>query len=160
MSWSSDTLNLIHTLAQTSDQVLSGASQSPAGTGSTGTAAPGAAPASGAPGGPSLILFFLPVLALIIFFQITAGRKEKKKREALLNAVKKNDKVITLGGMIGTVAEIRDDEIVLRVDENSNTKVRFTRSAIQQVLTSSDTADNGTPANIEVKTKSPDRVNA
>lgn len=98
-----------------------------------GTGARG--PAGGTPQGS--LSFMLPlfiVLGGVILIQVFAARKQDKKRKSLLSAVKKYDKVVTIGGIIGTVVELRDDEVVLKVDEHSSTKIRFTRSAIQTVL--------------------------
>jgi preprotein translocase subunit YajC len=63
-----------------------------------------------------------------------AGRKEKKKRAQMLSGVKRGDRVQTIGGEIGSIVELSDTEMVLRVDEASNTRIRFARSALQQVL--------------------------
>ena len=54
----------------------------------------------------------------------------------MLNAIKKHDKVQTIGGVLGAVVEIKPDTVVLKVDESSNTRITFARSSIQQVLTS------------------------
>lgn len=108
--------------------------------GAAGTAAPGQGgpPAGTAPASPFGMMLPL-VFGLIIFMMITSmmsGRKEKKKRASMLEALKKRDRVQTYGGIIGTVVEMKDDELVLKVDESSNTRIRFSRSAIQQVLKS------------------------
>jgi preprotein translocase subunit YajC len=50
---------------------------------------------------------------------VLGGRKEKKKRAALMASLKKHDKVQTVGGIIGTVVELTAEEVVLRVDETS-----------------------------------------
>ncbi len=106
------------------------------------TAAPGqATPPGGGGQAPSNPLgMMLPlVFGLIIFMMITSmlsGRKEKKKRASMLETLKKRDRVQTYGGIIGTVVEMKDEELVLKVDEGSNTRIRFSRSAIQQVLKS------------------------
>jgi preprotein translocase subunit YajC len=42
--------------------------------------------------------------------------------------------VQTIGGVIGTIVEVKDAEVVVKIDETTNTKIRFARSAIQQVL--------------------------
>ncbi|MCA9095203.1 MAG: preprotein translocase subunit YajC, partial [Planctomycetaceae bacterium] len=57
--------------------------------------------------------------------------QEAKKRENLLSSLKKDDRVVTIGGIIGTVANISSNgkEITLKMDDNS--KVRFVRTAIQ-----------------------------
>jgi preprotein translocase subunit YajC len=136
------------TLAQNNNQGANPVfNQANPGAGSpTNTAAPGAggtttAPAptggGGAPQGSPFGGIFIPLMVMmgaIILFSFLSNRKQDKKRRQLLNAVKKYDKVVTLGGIIGTVVELRDDEVVLKVDEHSSTKIRFTRSAIQQVL--------------------------
>jgi preprotein translocase YajC subunit len=46
--------------------------------------------------------------------------------------------VVTIGGIVGTVVATRDDEVVLKVDESTNTKMTFVRKAIQRVLPESD----------------------
>ena len=40
----------------------------------------------------------------------------------------------TIGGVIGTVVELRDDEVTLRVDENTNTRITFSKASVQQIL--------------------------
>ena len=78
----------------------------------------------------------LPFLLIGVFLFILMGgnRREKKKRQAILESLKKGDKVLTIGGEFGTVVEVRDTDVVLKVDENSNTRIRYSRSAIQSVL--------------------------
>lgn len=102
----------------------------------------GGAPGGGAPAGPGGFGMMLPLLfGLMIFMVVTSmmsGRKEKKKRAELMAGLKRRDKVQTVGGVIGTIAEIKNDEVVLKVDHGSNTRIRFARSAIQQVLHSAD----------------------
>ena len=52
--------------------------------------------------------------------------------EEMLNSLRKGDKVCTVGGMFGTIAELREDEVTIKVDEN--TRIKFTRAAIQRVV--------------------------
>lgn len=75
-------------------------------------------------------------LAMIIF-SILGNRRERKKKEQMIAAVKKHDKVQTIGGVIGSIVELKPDFVVLKVDESSNTRITFARSAIQQVIKSS-----------------------
>ncbi len=84
--------------------------------------------------GGQILIIMLVVLGAMMLFSIFAGRKEKKKRQAMLAALQKGDKVQTIGGILGTVVEIRDNEVVVKVDESSNTRMRFARQAIQNVL--------------------------
>jgi preprotein translocase subunit YajC len=109
-----------------------GASQGTTGT-SSGGSQPLPAPSSGG-GGLGSIFWLFPVM-IIVMFLMTAmtGRKDKKKKAELLASVKKGDKVQMIGGEIGTVADLNNDEIVLRVEEG---RIRFARSALQVVLSS------------------------
>ena len=61
-------------------------------------------------------------------------RREKKKRAEMLGALKKGDKIQTIGGIVGSVVEVREDEVVLKVDEANNVRMRFARPAIQVIL--------------------------
>ena len=82
-----------------------------------------------------LMLVALVVLAFMFFFTISSSRKEKKKRAALAASLKKGARVRTIGGMLGTVVELRDDNtVVIKVDENANTRIKFDRSAVAAVL--------------------------
>jgi preprotein translocase subunit YajC len=79
-----------------------------------------------------LIFWLLPVMLLVmILLSASAGRKERRKREELLRSVKRNDKVQTAGGIIGIVAEMNDEEVVLRVEEG---RIRVAKSSIAAVL--------------------------
>jgi preprotein translocase subunit YajC len=49
----------------------------------------------------------------------------------MLSALAKGDKVTSIGGICGTVVEVRDDELVVKVDENNNMRLRFARWAIR-----------------------------
>lgn len=94
----------------------------------------------GAPPGPVMQLFGSSMFPLILgigllyFFMFRSRTGDKKKREALINQLKKGDRVQTIGGILGSVLEARDNEVLLKVDETSNTKIRFARSAIHKVL--------------------------
>ena len=48
--------------------------------------------------------------------------------------------MVTAGGIIGTLVDVRDAEVVLKVDESSNTKIKFTRDAIKRVVTEDESA--------------------
>lgn len=98
--------------------------------------ADGAAPAAAGEQPPfwTFILPYLPIILLFYFLMIRPQRQEQAKRDKMLSEMKKNDRVVTSAGIIGTVANISADgkEITLRVDDN--TRIRFLRSSITQVL--------------------------
>ena len=110
----------------------------PAGTpGVHSTVQPGAQPLPTAPppgSGWGQLIFFLAIIAVMWFLLLGGQRREKKKREEMLTALKKGDYVQTIGGVLGTVMDVREHEVVLKVDENNNTKLRFAKSAVQTVL--------------------------
>lgn len=81
-----------------------------------------------------LLPLMLVVLFMFIMMSVLGGRKERKRRQEMLGQVGKNDRVQTVGGVIGTVVEVKGDELVLKVDESSNTRICFARSAVQQIL--------------------------
>lgn len=127
----------------------------------TSLPAPGASqPGTGATPGSAASPFggiFLPlmlVMVLMIVMSIFSSRREKKRRGELMSSLKKHDRVLTTGGMIGTIVEINDHDVVLRMEEG---RIRFTRAAIAQVLTS---AAGGSKANaiVEAKDEVPARV--
>lgn len=83
--------------------------------------------------GPMMLLL-LGFMVLMIVFSITSGRKEKKRKEAMLTSLTKGKKVQTAGGILGTITDVRDHEVVVKVDENSNTRIRFAKSAVAAVI--------------------------
>ena len=80
--------------------------------------------------------FVLPMvlLALFLFLSSRSKKTQERKQQDILNAIKRGDKVQTIGGILGTVVEARDNEVLVKVDETNNTKIRFSRKAIHRVL--------------------------
>lgn len=99
----------------------------------------GNAPADGeprqSPGFQPQQLIFLGVIVVIMYLLMFRGPKKKQQEhKKMVAALNKNDRVRTIGGIFGTVLDVRDDEIVLKIDESTNTKMRVTPSAIATVL--------------------------
>jgi len=103
-----------------------------------------AAGTGGSGGGGSHVLFGL-VLMLVVFYGIvlSGNRREKKKRQEMLAAIGKNDRVMTIGGILGSVVTATENEVTIKVDESANVKITVTRSAIQRVL-----ADDENPGDV------------
>ena len=125
--------------------------QSAAAAAKAATAAPTTGPATVATSQPaqppetltSEIMSFAPLalMLIVVFFFMSSGRKrEQKKRDQMHNALKRGSRVVTAGGLIASVVEVRDDEVVLKVDEANNIKERYTKSAIIKVLDEGDAA--------------------
>ena len=102
-------------------------------------AAPTNAPSTSAPvwfeflhkNGPLLPLL---VLGAVWMFFLRGKKPADKQRELQLKDMKRGDRVQTIGGILGTVVDARETEVVLKVDESSNTKIKFSRSAIHRIV--------------------------
>ena len=85
-------------------------------------------------GGGSAIMSFLPLIAIIgIFYFLIIRPQSKKQKETqrMLSALRKGDRVVTVGGLHGVIQTIRENTVIVRVDEN--TKLEFNRAAIATV---------------------------
>lgn len=81
-------------------------------------------------------MILLGVLFVLMYFTMFRGPKKKQQEhKQMLQALKKNDRVRTVGGIFGTVMEVKDDEVVLKIDEATNTKIRVSNSAISLNMT-------------------------
>ncbi|MFH1837601.1 MAG: preprotein translocase subunit YajC [Candidatus Omnitrophota bacterium] len=73
------------------------------------------------------IMGFMPIILIFVIFYfllIRPQKKQQKEHGEMLNALKKNDEVVTSGGIYGTIVNIQDDVITLRVDDNTRVKVQ------------------------------------
>ena len=77
---------------------------------------------------------WIAILGVMVVVMILPGRKQAKKRKEMMASMSKNDRVLTRGGIIGVVMEVRDNEIILKVDESNNIRMHFARQAIQHVF--------------------------
>jgi preprotein translocase subunit YajC len=72
---------------------------------------------------------------VVMYFLILRPQKRKEReRKALLSRVKKNDRVVTAGGLHGVITSVRENEVILRIDDAKDVKVKIDRSAIAAVL--------------------------
>lgn len=115
--------------------------------------------ASGAPAGTpaqnpqssllSLALPFLMIGLVFYFLMIRPQKREQQTRAEMLTALKKNDRVVTVGGIYGVVSSVQADadEVTLKIDENTNTKLRVTLSSIARIVGDEPDADKSSKAN-------------
>ncbi|NLW09174.1 MAG: preprotein translocase subunit YajC [Firmicutes bacterium] len=78
-----------------------------------------------------LLIWMIVVFAVFWIMMVMPQRKQQKKREAMLNALKKGDKVITIGGIHGEITKIDGDDILLRVGDK--VELKMLRSAVSRV---------------------------
>lgn len=83
----------------------------------------------GPPMWPMLVMFF----AIMWFLLIRPNQKRDRERREMLSSLSKGDRVVTNGGMCGTIVGLNDRTVVLKISEDPLTKVEFLRQAIAQV---------------------------
>ncbi len=107
---------------------------SPSGEGGTGTTA---TDDSGGGLFGNLLLFAPAILGVMLVYMLLAGRPQQKqqaKAQALLDSIKRNDRVLTAGGILGTVVNKDDTYMTIRVDDATKTKLQVLNASIVRVV--------------------------
>jgi preprotein translocase subunit YajC len=92
----------------------------------------------------SSIYTFLPIILMFLvlyFLLIRPQQKRQKKRNGMLNTLKKGDKVVTIGGLHGTIMEMDDEANTIIIRVNETTKLTFDRSSINAISQSAPSLD-------------------
>ena len=96
------------------------------------------APARPAQSSPFSGMFgLLPIILIMVAFFWFTARSQKKRdrqRQQMLDSIKAKDDVVTVGGIRGRVVQVKDDEVVLRVDPDKDVKITFAKSGIHRKL--------------------------
>ena len=93
----------------------------------------GQATTAQAGGGAGFWIMIILLFVVMYFFMIRPQRKQQKELEKFRNELKKGDKVVTVGGIFGTVDEIKENSILIKVD--GEIKLRVSKNAIQKDYT-------------------------
>jgi preprotein translocase subunit YajC len=80
----------------------------------------------------STLIMFALIIGIFYFLILRPQQKRQKERQKLLEALKKGDKVVTSGGMYGTIAGIDEKTVLIQVSDN--VKMKFERSAVTSIL--------------------------
>ena len=80
------------------------------------------------------IIPFIAIIAIFYFLIIRPQNRKRKETEKMLSALKKGDRIVTIGGIHGTVQNVKDTTVIVKVDDNI--KLEFLRSAVSTVITS------------------------
>jgi len=97
-----------------------------------------ASPQAGQGGQPNQFLAFLPIILMFVIFYFLLIRPKKKRQQELgkwPGELKKGDKIVTTGGIIGTIVGVKEKEVVMKVGDEG-VKLEILRSAINQVIKS------------------------
>ncbi|MCC6699586.1 MAG: preprotein translocase subunit YajC [Candidatus Hydrogenedentes bacterium] len=81
----------------------------------------------------SLWIFFIAFMAIMYFLMIRPNQKREKERREMLNSLAKGDKVVTTGGICGTVVGLTDKSVVIKVSDEPIVKIEFLRAAVSRV---------------------------
>ncbi len=80
---------------------------------------------------------FLPLMVImfaVMYFLIIRPQKQKeKKRQAMMTNVRKQDRIITAGGVHGVVVSVKENEVIVRVDDAKDVKMKIDKSALTSV---------------------------
>jgi preprotein translocase subunit YajC len=93
-------------------------------------------PAAGAPGASLWnMLPFVGIAVVFLFLMMRNSRRQDRDRQTMLSSLEKNDKVLTIGGIYGTVISVHptEDEVVVKVDDN--TRLKVTKASISRNMT-------------------------
>jgi preprotein translocase subunit YajC len=85
-------------------------------------------------GSTSMLIFIVGIFVIMYFIMFREPKKRQRQQQQMIQSLKKNDKVRTIGGIIGVVVDVKDDEVTLKIDESNNTKIKVAASAIGKNL--------------------------
>jgi|SaaInlStandDraft_1057018.scaffolds.fasta_scaffold77971_2 preprotein translocase subunit YajC len=97
------------------------------------------APAGG--GMMSMLILFGPPLLLLFVMQTIFGRsesKDKARRDELVTSLRKNDPIVTIGGIMGSVVSISEDKQTVTIKVDDGTRLKMQASAVKEVVTKAD----------------------
>lgn len=89
------------------------------------------------------------ILAMVVFYMFLIHRPQKREQQArfsMLKSLKKNDRVLTTGGIYAVVTNVQTDvdRVTVCIDENNNTKMKLSLSAIARVIADEPTGEKET----------------
>ena len=89
----------------------------------------------------------LPIALIFVIFYVFIIRPQNKKQketQKMIDALKKGDKVVTIGGIHGVISSVKDQTVIVKVDDDA--KIEFTRSAVVSVIVDKPTKEEEKPA--------------
>ncbi len=83
-----------------------------------------------------MLLPLIPIFVLYYFLFIRPQQAQEKKRRSQLEGLRKNDRVVTIGGVYGTVVsvDLESDRVMLRVDDDKGVKIAVTKASVARIL--------------------------
>ncbi len=87
------------------------------------------------------LLWIVGLFAILYFLMIRPQQQRQKKHNEMINSIKQDDKVITIGGIYGTIVKIKDKSFILEVADK--VRMEFLKTAISQIVTQEEDGDKG-----------------
>ncbi len=84
-------------------------------------------------GSGGMILYLVVIIAVFYFLLIRPQKKREKEAKNMMDALKKGDKIVTIGGFYGKIVSVKDDVITLNLGGENN-KVKIEKSAVRMVV--------------------------
>lgn len=83
-----------------------------------------------------LFIMLPAILIFYWFFMLRPQQKQQDQQRKMIDGLEKNDRILTVGGVIGTIHSVdkENNEIVVKVDDSNNTKIRFALGAVQMIF--------------------------
>ena len=97
------------------------------------------APASSSGSFVSTIIMFGGVILIFYFLMIRPQQKKQKALQKMISEMKKGDRVVTIGGVYGTVHSVKESTVVIKVDDNA--RIEFSKSAIASVISKAEQSE-------------------
>ena len=85
----------------------------------------------------SMLIILGPPVLLLLVLQTVFGRneaKDKARRDEMVSALKKNDQIVTIGGILGSVVSVAEDKQSVTIKVDDNTRLKMQASAIREVV--------------------------
>jgi preprotein translocase subunit YajC len=92
------------------------------------------APAGRSGGGYEGIIFIVLIFAVLYFLMIRPQKKKEQKRREMLKQIERGDRVVTIGGIHGEIASVKENTVILLVDRESGGTLKMSRSAVHRIV--------------------------
>ena len=88
----------------------------------------------------ALVIQLLPFILIFYFLLIRPQKKQQKQISDMLSSLKKGDEIVTVGGIVGTIVRIKDNDIIIETGFKQNpVQIKFQKAAVGKVLKSAQT---------------------
>lgn len=87
------------------------------------------------------LLYIIGLFAILYFLMIRPQQQRQKKHQEMVRNIKPDDRVVTIGGIYGTIVKVKDNSVILKVADN--VRIELLKTAISQVVSKQEDAKEG-----------------